>query len=123
MTRAQRELPHRHAAGGMDVQGGQVLHRPARLLQQPVDVGPRLLFGSLVGQWVVIGHGPSRNTMPISSQIVLHFHLAHRRVPILEWRFAPKSIDAPDGLLGATWGIEQYLQPSLLTALTSPFPP
>ena len=47
MAGAQGKLPHRDAAGDMDVEIAHVLHRPACLTEQPVDVCPGTLFGSI----------------------------------------------------------------------------
>ena len=40
----QREFTDGDAARGMDIGGGRVADVPARRLQQPVDIPPRLLF-------------------------------------------------------------------------------
>jgi hypothetical protein len=50
----QLELAQRHAAGGLDVRGLEILHRPPRRREQAVDLGACLLFG-LVGH-----HSPLR---------------------------------------------------------------
>ena len=44
VARPERKLPHRHAAGGTHVQSSDVLHHPASLLQQPVDIDSGALF-------------------------------------------------------------------------------
>ena len=43
----QQKLPYRDAEGCMDVERAHALHRPARLTEQPVDVSPCSLFGSI----------------------------------------------------------------------------